>query len=49
MIDSRGEDTGIIQKTLPKLVFLHSFNIVLGLLDELLELNESIKHESKAS
>ena len=49
MIDSWGEDTGIIQKTPSKLVFLHSFNIVLGLLDELLELNESIKHESKAS
>ena len=48
MIDSKGENTGIIQKTLSKLVFLHSFNIVLGLLDELLEHKESIKHESKA-
>ena len=48
MIDSKGENTGIIQKTLSKLVFLHSFNIVLGLLDELLELKESIKHESEA-
>ena len=48
MIDSWGEDTGIIQKTPSKLVFLHSFNIVLGLLDELLELKESIKHESEA-
>ena len=49
MIDSWGEDTGIIRKTPSKLVFLHSVNIVLGLLDELLELKESIKHESEAS
>ena len=49
MIDSWGEDTGIIQKTPSKLIFLHSFNIVLGLIDELLELKDSIKHESKAS
>ena len=41
-------NTNIIQKTLSKLVFMYSFNIVLGLLDELLELKESIKHESKA-
>ena len=38
MIDSWGENTGIIQKNLSKLVFLYSFNSVLGLLDELLEL-----------
>ena len=48
MIDSKGENTDIIQKTLSKLVFMYSFNIVLGLLDELLELKESIKHESEA-
>ena len=48
MIDSWGENTGIIQKTLSKLVFMYSFNVVLGLLDELLELKESIKHESEA-
>ena len=49
MIDSWGENTGIIQKTLSKLVFLYSFNVVLGLLDELLELKEYVKHESEAS
>ena len=43
MIDSWGEDC-IIQKTPSKLVFLPNFNIVLGLLDELVELQESIKH-----
>ena len=46
MIDPWGETTGIIQKTQSKLVSLYSFNVVLGLLDELLELKESIKHES---
>ena len=46
--DSWGEHTGIIQKTLSKLVCLYSFNVVLGLLDVLLELKESIKHESEA-
>ena len=39
-----GENTGIIQKTLSKLVFMYSFNAVLGLLDELLELKEYVKH-----
>ena len=46
--DSKREKTGIIQKTLSTLVFLYSFNVVLGLLDELLELKESMKHESEA-
>ena len=49
MIDSLGGNTGIIQKTLSKLVFMYSFNVVLGLLDELLELKEYVKHESEAS
>ena len=47
MIDFQGENTGIIQKT--KLVFMYSFNVVLGLLDELLEPKECAKHESEAS
>ena len=49
MIDFLGENTGITQKTPSKLVFLYSFNVVLGLLDELLELKEYVKHESEAS
>ena len=28
---------------------MYSFNVVLGLLDELLELKEHVKHESEAS
>ena len=40
MIDSLGKNTGIIQKTPSRLVFLYSFNVVLGLLDEVLELKE---------
>ena len=47
MIDSQGENTGIIQKTLSKLVFMYSFNVVIGLLDELLELKEGVKYESE--
>ena len=46
MIDSYGEITGIIQKTLSKWVFLYSFNVILG---ELLEHKEYEKHESEAS
>ena len=38
---------GIIQKTPSKLVFLYSFNVALGLLDQLLEL-KGVKHESEA-
>ena len=49
MIYSQGENTGIIQKTPSKLVFMYSFNIVLGFLDKLLELKEYVKHESEAS
>ena len=37
IIDSKGENTDIIQNTLSKLVFPCSFNVVRGLLDELLE------------
>ena len=48
MIDSRWENTGIIQKTLSKLVFIYGFNVVLGLLDEILELKKYVKHESEA-
>ena len=40
MIDSWGENTGIIKKTLSKLVFMYSFNVVLGFLDELLDVKE---------
>ena len=38
MIHSWGENTGIIQKNPSKLVFRYSFNVLLGLLDELSEL-----------
>ena len=46
--NEKKENTGIIQKTPSKLVFLYSFNIVHGLLDELLELKKGVRHESKA-
>ena len=48
MIDSRWENTGIIEKTLSKLVFIYGFNVVLGLLDDILELKKYLKHESEA-
>ena len=43
------ENTDTIKKTPFKLVFMYSFNVVLGLLDELLELKEYIKHKSETS
>ena len=48
MTDSYGENSVIIQKTPSKLVVLYSFNILIWLLDELLEVKECVKHESEA-
>ena len=48
MIDSKGENTGVTQMTLSKLVFLYSFNILCRLLDELLELKEKKTFERRS-